>query len=102
MTSVFYQLSNVLPVDHAISLLKDNIKKVYGKKGDKVVQMNYDAVDMAFTNLQKIEVDPAWKDLPDEEAYPPLFSGDQNPGNMTKFVKNIMMPAMGLEAEEIP
>ena len=44
----------------AIPLLKDSIKKAYGKKGDKVVNMNYAAVDKAMERLVKIEIPAGW------------------------------------------
>ena len=46
MQTAFFKLAGVLPIDEAIALLKDSIKKTYGKKGEAVVKMNVDAVDM--------------------------------------------------------
>jgi len=65
MQSVFFKLANIMPVEDAFSLLKGAIKKTYGRKGDKVVQMNYDAVDKALAKLQKIDYPESWKDAPD-------------------------------------
>ncbi len=44
----------------AIPLLKDSIKKAYGKKGDKIVNMNYAAVDKALEHLVKIDIPEGW------------------------------------------
>ncbi|TFH09044.1 MAG: pyruvate:ferredoxin (flavodoxin) oxidoreductase, partial [Candidatus Atribacteria bacterium] len=44
MQTLFFKLSEVLPIDEAVTYLKDAIKKAYGKKGDKIVQMNNDGV----------------------------------------------------------
>jgi hypothetical protein len=45
----------------AIPLLKESIKKAYGKKGEKVVQQNWDAVDGALDKLVKIEIPEGWR-----------------------------------------
>lgn len=52
------------PLTHtpqAIPLLKDSIKKAYGKKGDKIVNMNYAAVDTALDKLVKIDIPAGWR-----------------------------------------
>ena len=38
MQTAFFKLANVLPVDEAIAHLKDEIKKMFGKKGEKIVK----------------------------------------------------------------
>lgn len=43
--SAFFRLSGVLPVDEAISLLKDAITKAYSYKGDDVVRKNHELLD---------------------------------------------------------
>ncbi len=56
MQTCFFALAGVLPQDEAIEKIKYAIKKTYGKKGDKVVAMNLQAVDNTLDNLQKVEV----------------------------------------------
>lgn len=60
MQTCFFKLANVIPFERAIELLKADIKKTYGKKGDKIVQMNIDAVDRTLANLVEIEVPESW------------------------------------------
>jgi Pyruvate/2-oxoacid:ferredoxin oxidoreductase gamma subunit len=45
MQTCFFAISGVLPRDEAIAAIKDAIKKTYGKRGEKVVQQNFAAVD---------------------------------------------------------
>ncbi|MGA1820722.1 MAG: pyruvate:ferredoxin (flavodoxin) oxidoreductase, partial [Thermoplasmatota archaeon] len=66
MQTVFFKLAGVLPVDDAIAQLKKAIQKEYGKKGEKVVQMNQRAVDIALENIEEISYPDHWKDAPDE------------------------------------
>jgi len=60
MQTVFFKLSGVLPVDEAIARLKEAIVKAYGKKGEKIVQMNNAGVDAALDNLVEINVPTSW------------------------------------------
>jgi pyruvate-ferredoxin/flavodoxin oxidoreductase len=54
MQSAFFKLAKVIPIDDAIKHMKDAIKKTYGAKGEKIVQMNYKAVDRGIESLRKI------------------------------------------------
>jgi pyruvate-ferredoxin/flavodoxin oxidoreductase len=56
MQTCFFAISNIFPKDEAIQLIKDSIKKTYGAKGDKIVQMNYNAVDQTLANLFEVEI----------------------------------------------
>lgn len=56
MQTCFFAISGVLPKDEAIEAIKDSIKRAYSKKGEKVVQMNYDAVDHTLEHLHEIKI----------------------------------------------
>jgi pyruvate-ferredoxin/flavodoxin oxidoreductase len=56
MQTCFFAISNIFPKDEAIQLIKDSIKKTYGAKGDKIVQMNFAAVDQTLDNLFEVKV----------------------------------------------
>jgi len=62
MQTVFFKLSGVLPIDQAVDYLKTAIKKAYGRKGDKIVQMNNDGVDAALDpkNLVEVAIPADW------------------------------------------
>ncbi len=55
MQTCFFALSGVLPRDEAIAEIKEAIKKTYGKRGEKVVKMNYEAVDHALEHLHEVD-----------------------------------------------
>ncbi len=59
MQTAFFLISGILTKEEAIDSIKTAIKKTYGKKGDKVVQMNYDAVDAAVNNIVEVAVPDA-------------------------------------------
>jgi pyruvate-ferredoxin/flavodoxin oxidoreductase len=56
MQTAFFLISGILTKKEAIAAIKGAIKKTYGKKGDKVVQMNYDAVDAAVNNIVEVKL----------------------------------------------
>ncbi|MCK4839274.1 MAG: pyruvate:ferredoxin (flavodoxin) oxidoreductase, partial [Desulfobulbaceae bacterium] len=67
MQTAFFLISGILTKDESIKAIKDAIKKTYGKKGDKVVQMNYDAVDGAIENIVEVKLGKSTKghDIPE-------------------------------------
>lgn len=56
MQTAFFKISKVIDEEIAIEAIKDAIKKTYGKKGDKVVNMNIDAVDKALESIEEAKV----------------------------------------------
>ncbi|MGK7925621.1 MAG: pyruvate:ferredoxin (flavodoxin) oxidoreductase [Spirulina sp.] len=59
MQTCFFALAGVLPKEEAIAQIKKAIEKTYGKKGQKIVQMNLNAVDNALDNLFEVNVGEA-------------------------------------------
>lgn len=56
MQTAFFKISNIIPLDTAVKAIKAAIKKSYGKAGERVVEMNNQAVDAALENLFEVEV----------------------------------------------
>ena len=94
MQSAFFKLAEIIPEDEAKDYLKASIKKAYGKKGDKVVNMNFEAVERGMNSLVKINVPASWKDAEDAEVV--------ETKKVTDFVKNIMNPMNALEGDKLP
>jgi pyruvate-ferredoxin/flavodoxin oxidoreductase len=59
MQTCFFAISGVLPRDEAIEAIKHAIEKTYGKRGEKVVQQNFQAVDETIANLFEVPVPAA-------------------------------------------
>ncbi|MEG1805322.1 MAG: pyruvate:ferredoxin (flavodoxin) oxidoreductase [Clostridia bacterium] len=60
MQAAFFKLADVIPYEEASTYMKAAVKKSYGKKGDKVVQMNCDAIDLAISHLFEISYPESW------------------------------------------
>ena len=66
MQTAFFILANVVPVEEAIAYIKDQIKKMFGKKGDTIVNMNIEAVDKTLDNLVQIQYPAFWAETPEQ------------------------------------
>ena len=82
LQSAFFRITGVIPVDLAVEQMKKFIVKSYGKKGEDVVNKNYQAVDRG-DEYKQLTVDPAWANLPDDEV-----KEDDAPA----FVKELVRP----------
>jgi len=56
MQTCFFAISGVLPREEAIQAIKNSIEKTYGRKGEDVVQKNFEAVDQTLANLYEVQV----------------------------------------------
>ncbi|MCY6960714.1 pyruvate:ferredoxin (flavodoxin) oxidoreductase [Clostridium brassicae] len=61
MQSAFFKLTNIIPVEDAVKYLKEAVVTSYGKKGEKIVKMNQDAIDKGISALVKVQVPESWK-----------------------------------------
>ncbi|GAB6147008.1 pyruvate:ferredoxin (flavodoxin) oxidoreductase [Desulfocicer niacini] len=92
MQTCFFKLANVLPFEEAIKLLKADIKKAYGKKGDQIVQMNIAAVDKTLDNLIEVKVPEAWKN---GTGFPVAES-------TTAFMDKVVRPILAQQGDSLP
>ncbi|MET0005230.1 MAG: pyruvate:ferredoxin (flavodoxin) oxidoreductase [Candidatus Thiodiazotropha sp.] len=59
MQTCFFAISDLLDQDRAIELIKQAVKKSYGRKGARLLQRNYDAIDAALAGLHPVQVPQA-------------------------------------------
>ena len=100
MQTAFFKLANVLPFEQAVALLKDSIKKAYGNKGEKIVNMNIDAVDKAISALEEVKYPAAWADAADAACATDCdcCCGSHEPEYVTDFVR----PVLAQEGDKLP
>ncbi|KNF08797.1 pyruvate-flavodoxin oxidoreductase NifJ [Gottschalkia purinilytica] len=94
MQTVFFKLTNVIPFEDAVLYLREYIKNLYGRKGENVVNMNYEAVDKAIENLIKVEIPKHWIDLHEEV--------NSESEKLPQFVKEIQNPMAKQRGNELP
>lgn len=93
MQSVFFKLAEIIPVEQAVEYLKDSINKAYGKKGEKIVNMNYKAVEAGIDAIVEVEVPASWANATDEKK-----AEVKEPD----FIKNILRPMTAQEGNDLP
>ena len=101
LQSAFFKLAEIIPEEEAISLMKAAAKATYGRKGDKIVQMNYDAIDAGAKQVVEIEVPESWKDAADEGLAVPHID-ENGRKDVIDFVKNIQTKVNAQEGNSLP
>ncbi len=103
LQSAFFKLASIIPEEEAIDLMKAAAKATYGKKGDKIVQMNYDAIDAGAKQVVKIEVPESWKDAVKTKDLQFTPEVDENGReDVVAFVKNIQAKVNAQEGNTLP
>ena len=95
MQAAFFKIADIIPVEDAIKYLKQAVVTSYGKKGEKVVNMNNAAIDAGVKAIVKIDVPASWATATsNEEAVATI--------NIPKFVKEIVEPMNRQQGDTIP
>ncbi|UCD79734.1 MAG: pyruvate:ferredoxin (flavodoxin) oxidoreductase [Desulfobacterales bacterium] len=94
MQTAFFKLANVIPVDDALGYLKDQIQKMFGKKSQKIVDMNFAAVDKTLEHLVEIKYPASWADAAAGSA----AAEKDEPA----FVKEVMRPMLVQQGDKLP
>src|SRR5574344_1572644 len=81
LQSAFFKITGIIPYEDAVKYMKEAIVKSYGKKGEKVVNMNYAAVDRGG-EYEQVNVPEEWANIsakfenPNKERLAPAFVKD--------------------------
>ena len=95
MQSAFFKLADIIPFEDAQKYMKEYAHKAYAKKGEAIVQMNYNAIDVGANGLIKVPVDPAWANLADDEQKDEKYIGNN-------FIKNVVKPINAARGDSLP
>ena len=95
LQSAFFRVNpQIMPYDKAVEYMKYMAKKSFGRKGDAVVQMNYDAIDSASgDNLVKIDVPASWKTA--------TTGAEMIEGHADKYYQDIIKPILYLKGDSL-
>lgn len=94
LQAAFFQITGIIPMKDASDYMKAAILKSYGKKGEKIVNMNYAAVDQGVEQLREMVVPAHWGDIeiPETIIDPAL----------PKWIRNIQIPVNKMQGNTIP
>jgi len=94
MQTAFFKISNIIALDTAVKAIKDAIRKTYGKKGEKVVEMNNAAVDGALERVYEVKVPGK---VTSSIEMPPVV-----PAEAPDFVKEVTAEIMARRGDKMP
>ena len=94
MQTCFFAISNILPKDEAISEIKKYIKKTYSKRGEKVVNQNYAAVDSSIEHMFEVKVP--------EKATSKATRRPVVPAAAPEFVKEVLGMMISKDGDDLP
>ena len=94
MQGAFFKLINILPEEQFIAELKNAVKYSYNKKGEKVIEMNCEAIERGVRSIHKVNIPTDWKNA--QSIVP------ENSIEEPDFVKNIMRPMQAQKGNQLP
>ena len=99
LQSAFFAISNIIPMEDAVDYMKKAAYASYSKKGDKIVNMNYAAIDAGAQNMKKIDIPADWATASNDVA-PKKATGDRP--ELVDFVNNILTPVNAQQGDKLP
>ncbi|BFH63973.1 pyruvate:ferredoxin (flavodoxin) oxidoreductase [Paenibacillus azoreducens] len=93
MSAAFFEVTDIMDREQFLPLLKEEVKKTYGKKSMEMVKKNWEAIDQTFAALEKVEIPSEWKDAEVEPKGPEA--------DVPSFVANILRPINRQEGDNL-
>lgn len=94
LQAAFFKLAEILPIEEAKRLMKQAIFDSYRQKGEKVLNMNYAAVDRGADEVREVSVPDSWKEITDDPSAPAAGLPD--------YIQNILIPVNALKGDTLP
>lgn len=95
MQTVFFKLADIIPFEQAVNYLTDSIKKTYGLKGDKVVNMNIAAVEKSAPALVEISYPSSWENATEGAS-------TAHPYDVTAYERDYVRPILEEKGNKLP
>ena len=94
MQAAFFKLADVIPYDDAEKYMKAAIVKSYGKKGEKVVKMNHDAIDATIPEIKEINYPASWANATEGAAYVEVADNE--------YFRDFIHPILVQKGDQLP
>lgn len=94
LQAAFFKLTNIIPLDQAITAMKEAVYKTYYlKKGQDIVDMNYASIDRGIAEVNRVPIPAEWADVTVENNIRT---------DLPEFVRDIVIPMNRQEGDSIP
>ena len=94
MQACFFKLANVIPYADAEKHMKEFVVKSFSKKGQKVVDMNFAAIDNAIANIEEVNYPESWASTTEGAVTKPVTKDS--------YFTNIIAPILAQEGDKLP
>ena len=100
LQSAFFKLANIIPFEDALKYMKAAAEASYAKKGQDVVEKNWNAIDAGYKSIVKIDIPASWADAADTKMGMDKAEGDNK--TLIDFVNNIQQPCNAQQGDKLP
>ncbi len=100
LQSAFFKLANIIPFEEAVKYMKDAAEASYGKKGQDIVEKNWNAIDAGHQNIVKIDIPASWADAADTQMGMAAVTNDNKV--LQDYVNNIQIPCNAQKGDTLP
>ena len=87
-------MANVIPFEEAVEYMKAAVVKKFSKKGEKIVNMNHQAITLGAENVKEVSVPADWNNAVEETK--------AEERDVPAFVKNILEPCTAQRGNKLP
>ncbi|NLV85873.1 MAG: pyruvate:ferredoxin (flavodoxin) oxidoreductase [Clostridiales bacterium] len=99
LQAAFFKLAKILPEADAITYMKEAIRTTYGRKGEKIVDMNNHAIDAGIQQVRELTIPASWANPSPDAAARPLEGGLEHARD---YVDNILAPVNSMRGDSLP
>ena len=93
MQTCFFAISGILPQDDAIAAIKHAVEKTYGRKGRRIAELNYRAIDKTLACLHRVDYTGAAISAAKQPIASPAVSD---------FVRKLTLPLIAGKGDAVP
>ncbi|MDD4291576.1 MAG: pyruvate:ferredoxin (flavodoxin) oxidoreductase [Clostridia bacterium] len=94
MQAAFFKLANIIPYEQAEKYMKEAVVKTYGKKGQKVLDCNFAAIDNASSGLEEVRYPESWATTTEGAALPAEVDN--------KYYEEFIKPILAQNGDSLP
>ncbi|MDD4699865.1 MAG: pyruvate:ferredoxin (flavodoxin) oxidoreductase [Oscillospiraceae bacterium] len=100
LQAAFFKISKIIPADKAVELMKAAALKSYGKKGEAIVQMNYNAIERGINSAKKVNVPKEWAKA--EDSVVSSIKVDGGRAEIKDYIDDILVHVNAQKGNELP
>ena len=100
LQSAFFKLADIIPFEQALEYMKSAAEMSYAKKGQDVVEKNWNAIDAGYQGIVEVTVPEAWANAEDTPMGMPKVTCDNK--DLEDFVNNVQIPCNAQQGDALP